>query len=188
MGRSRGLGLARRVGVPYPASSGGGPFVSATQRRGGWLCQAHHRSGDARSCSGCRVGCGEASGGAGTVQLYPVNSGPNTRFNNESARSRWQLKLNTRQSRVSVSYAGDESLAGQSLRLIVQSGRVRALVTVPAGGGFTIKTNDSSIMVKIWSFSGDGTCPDQAATSLPLERRLRSGRPAGAVSFRRRAI
>ena len=55
----RAAGLAHAVGASIPASSGGGLSVSATYAGEGGYGQAHHRSGDARSCSGCRVGCGE---------------------------------------------------------------------------------------------------------------------------------
>ena len=132
------------------------------------------------------VALGAASafgGGGGRLQLYLVNSGPDTRFYNDSAAADGNcnsipakaasLSLTPGTSRQQDNpYGSSSNLNGSVLSY-----------TVPAGGGFTIKSNDSSIMLKIWSFSGDGTCPDQGGDQSFLWSVDCAGPTCGAVSL-----
>ena len=97
------------------------------------------------------VALGAASafgGGGGRLQLYLVNSGPDTRFYNDSAAADGNcnsipakaasLSLTPGTSRQQDNpYGSSSNLNGSVLSY-----------TVPAGGGFTIKSNDSSIMLQ----------------------------------------
>jgi hypothetical protein len=100
--------------------------------------------------------------GGGRLDLYLVNAGPNTRFFNDSAAADGNCDP-------ILAKAASLSLSrGTSLQQDNPDGSssdpARASVfsyTVPAGDGFTVPANANSIMLKMWTFSGDGSCPDQ---------------------------
>lgn len=67
-------------------------------------------------------------------------------------------------------------------RHAIESGSVFSY-TVPTGGGFTVKSDTDSIVLKLWTFSGDGTCPDQGGDQFFFWRVDCAGPTCGAVSL-----
>jgi hypothetical protein len=122
--------------------------------------------------------------GGGRLELYLVNSGPNTRFFNDSTAADGNCDP------VLAKPASLSTSEGTSLQQDNPDGSsanpARASVfsyTVPAGGGFTIPSNENSVMFKIWTFSGDGTCPDQNLAQFFLWRVDCAGPTCGSVSL-----
>jgi hypothetical protein len=99
----------------------------------------------------------------GRLELYLVNSGANTRFYNDSTAEGAGDCGPILAKQASLSLTKGTSLQqdnpdGSSSNL------ARASVfsyVVPKGGSFTVEQNANSIVLKMWTFSGDGTCPDQ---------------------------
>lgn len=52
--------------------------------------------------------------------------------------------------------------------------------TVPAGGAFTVPANPNAVILKLWSFSGDGTCGGQTGDQTVDWRVTCSGSTCGA--------
>jgi hypothetical protein len=122
--------------------------------------------------------------GGGRFELYLVNSGPNTRFFNDSAAADGNCDP------ILAKPASLSTSKGTSLQQDNPDGSsanaARASVfsyTVPAGGGFTIPSNENSVMFKIWSYSGDGTCPDQVGDQFFLWSVDCAGPTCGSVSL-----
>jgi hypothetical protein len=120
----------------------------------------------------------------GRLELYLVNSGPSTRFYNDSAAADGNCNP------ILAKPASLSPSKGTSLQQDNPDGSstipTRASVfsyTVPAGGGFTIPSNASSIVLKIWTFSGDGTCPDQNGDQWFLWSADCTGPTCGSVSL-----
>ena len=180
----RAAGLAHAVGASIPAPQVAGcPSLRPTQGR---VVMVKRIIAVAMLALVAVVALGAASafgGGGGRLQLYLVNSGPDTRFYNDSAAADGNCNSIPAKA-ASLSLTPGTSLQqdnpyGSSSNL---NGSVLSY-TVPAGGGFTIKSNDSSIMLKIWSFSGDGTCPDQGGDQSFLWSVDCAGPTCGAVSL-----
>src|SRR5262249_40523915 len=55
--------------------------------------------------------------------------------------------------------------------------------TVPAGGGFTVPANLNASILKLWAYSGPGTCPGQTSDQLMFWRVDCSGPTCGNVSL-----
>ncbi len=111
------------------------------------------------------VGATSAFGGGGRFQLYLVNSGPASSFYNDSVPgdgscdqlfmpSSLSTTPGTSRLVTSVGYAPEP--AGPSV----------FSYTVPVGGGFTVKADSDAIVLKLWAFSGDGTCPGQNGAQI----------------------
>lgn len=120
----------------------------------------------------------------GRLKLYLVNSGPNTRFYNDSAAADGNCDP------ILAKPASLSLTRGTSLQQDNPDGSssnpARASVfsyTVPTGGGFTVKSDTDSIVLKLWTFSGDGTCPDQGGDQSFFWRVDCAGPTCGAVSL-----
>jgi hypothetical protein len=120
----------------------------------------------------------------GRLELYLVNSGPNTRFYNDSAAADGNCNP------ILAKPASLSLTRGTSLQQDNPDGSssnpARASVfsyTVPTGGGFTVKSDTDSIVLKLWTFSGDGTCPDQGGDQFFFWRVDCAGPTCGAVSL-----
>lgn len=102
-----------------------------------------------------------AFGGGGRLQLYLVNSGPSSSFYNDSSSSDGNCSRIDLAS--SLSTTPGTSLRQDSVGYLgdVAQGVSVLSYTVPAGGGFTIPANTDAIVLKLWSFSGDGSCDGQ---------------------------
>jgi hypothetical protein len=120
----------------------------------------------------------------GRLDLYLVNSGPNTRFYNDSA------AVDGNCNPILAKPASLSLTKGTSLQQDNPDGSstnpARASVfsyTVPAGGAFTVPSNPNAIMLKLWTFSGDGTCPDQNGDQFFFWKVDCAGPTCGAVSL-----
>jgi hypothetical protein len=101
-----------------------------------------------------------AFGGGGRLQLYLVNSGHPSSFYNDSASSDGNCDRIDLAS--SLSTQPGTSLRQDSVGYLPDTQGVSGLsYTVPAGGGFTIPTSTDAIVLKLWAFSGDGSCDGQ---------------------------
>jgi hypothetical protein len=100
----------------------------------------------------------------GRLQLYLVNSGPDTTFYNESMNTDGDCDPYLKPASLSPSrgagiqydspgyaFTGDPAEAHPSA----------FSYTVPAGGGFTVPASTDAVMLKLWAFSGDGSCGGQ---------------------------
>jgi hypothetical protein len=122
--------------------------------------------------------------GGGRLELYLVNSGPDSRFYNDSSAADGNCDpVPTKPASLSTSKGTSrqqDNPDGSS------ANPARASVfsyTVPAGGAFTIPRNENSIMLKIWTFSGDGSCPDQNLAQFFLWSVDCTGPTCGSVSL-----
>ncbi len=101
-----------------------------------------------------------AFGSGGRFQLYLVNSGPSSSFYNDSATS--DGNCNSIDLASSLSTQPGTSLRQDSVGYLPDPQGVSVFsYTVPAGGGFTIPANANAIVLKLWAFSGDGSCDGQ---------------------------
>jgi hypothetical protein len=121
----------------------------------------------------------------GQLELYLVNSGEPTRFFNDSTAEGAgdcgpilakpaSLSLTKGTSRQQDNPDGSSS---NPARASVFS------YVVPTGGGFTVKQGTDSIKLKMWTFSGDGTCPDQGGDQSFFWKADCTGLTCGAVSL-----
>jgi hypothetical protein len=105
-----------------------------------------------------------AFGADGRLQLYLVNSGPETTFYNESMVADGDCDPFTKSASLSTSkgtsvqndspgyaFTGDPAAAHPST----------FSYTVPAGGGFTVPASADAVILKMWAWSGDGSCGGQ---------------------------
>lgn len=98
-------------------------------------------------------------GGGGRLQLYLVNSGPTSGFYNDSLTTDGgcgRLALAS-----SLSTSPGTSLRTDSVGYLPDVQVSSLSYTVPAGGGFTIPASADAIVLKLWAYSGDGTCDGQ---------------------------
>ena len=129
------------------------------------------------------LGATSAFGGGGQFQLYLVNSGPSSSFYNDS------LAADGNCSRIdlasSLSTQPGAKLRQDSVGYLPDPQGVSIFsYTVPAGGGFTIPANSNAIMLKLWAFSGDGTCDGQNTSPQAIGWSLAcSGPTCGSVSL-----
>jgi hypothetical protein len=124
------------------------------------------------------------AGNGGRLELFLVNSGPNTRFFNDSTAADGNCDP------ILAKPASLSLTKGTSLQQDNPDGSssdpARASVfsyTVPAGGGFIVPSNPNAIMFKVWTFSGDGTCPDQNLDQFFFWKVDCAGPTCGAVSL-----
>ena len=108
-----------------------------------------------------------AFGAGGRLQLYLVKSGPATEFYNDSASADGDCNATSKPASLSAT-AGtgvqyDSPGYGFSAATDTPSD---FSYTVPAGGGFSVPANSNAVILKLWSFSGDGICPGQTGNQL----------------------
>jgi hypothetical protein len=129
------------------------------------------------------LGATSALGGGGRFDLYLVNSGPSSSFYNDSAPADGNCDRQDLASSLSTQHG--TSLRQDSVGYVPDGhGPSTFSYTVPAGGGFTIKANPNAIMLKLWAFSGDGTCDGQNNATQIISWRLDcSGPTCGTVSL-----
>ena len=103
-----------------------------------------------------------AFGAGGRLQLYLVNSGPATEFYNVSVPV--DGNCNQISKRASLSTTAGTAAGVQydspGYAFGAESPSVFSY-TVPAGGAFTVPASPDAVILKLWSFSGDGSCPGQ---------------------------
>ena len=121
-----------------------------------------------------------AFGAGGRLQLYLVKSGPATEFYNDSASADGDCNATSKPASLSAT-AGtgvqyDSPGYGFSAATDTPSD---FSYTVPAGGGFSVPANSNAVILKLWSFSGDGTCPGQTGNQNVDWRVLCSGPTCG---------
>lgn len=116
-----------------------------------------------------------AFGAGGRLQLYLVNSGPATEF--------YPVKPATHagcnpffQKAASLSTSRGSSVQldspGYAFGTEAPS---RFSYTIPAGGGFTVPASPDAVVLKLWAFSGNGTCDGQLGDQTIDWRVLCSG-------------
>jgi hypothetical protein len=116
-----------------------------------------------------------AFGAGGRLQLYLVNSGPSAEF--------YPVKPATATA-CNPSFLKPASLStstGTGVQLdspgyaFGTEAPSRFSYTVPAGRGFTVPAGPDAVVLKLWAFSGDGTCPGQLGNQTIDWRVLCSG-------------
>ena len=120
----------------------------------------------------------------GRLQLYLVNSGPQTAVYNES--SAVDGNCNRISKAASLSTSTGTAVQSDSPGYAFSSTDPhpsRFSYTVPAGGGFKVKPNENAVMLKLWSFSGDGSCDGQNGDQTIDWRVLCSGSCGSNVSL-----
>jgi len=124
-----------------------------------------------------------AFAGGGRLQLFLVNAGPSTEF--------YPVKPATH-AQCNPSFLKPASLStssGTGVQLdspgyaFGSEAPSRFSYTVPAGSGFTVPANTSAVVLKLWAFSGDGTCDGQLGDQTIEWRVLCSGTCGSNVSL-----
>lgn len=102
-----------------------------------------------------------ASGAGGRLQLYLVNSGPDTTVYNESAATDGNCDSFLKPASLSTSKGTGVQYDSPGYAFGSTPHPTTFSYTVPAGGGFTVPANRNAVVLKQWAFSGDGTCDGQ---------------------------
>ncbi len=105
-----------------------------------------------------------AFGAGGRLQLYLVNSGPATTFYQVSDGPTHNCPSFTKPASLSSTNTGSEvqyDSPGYAFLDPPDNHPSRFSYTVPAGGGFTVPVNSNAVILKLWAFSGNGTCDGQ---------------------------
>jgi hypothetical protein len=102
-----------------------------------------------------------AFGAGGRLKLYLVNSGPETTVYNDSAATDGDCDSFLTPASLSMSSGTGVRSDSPGYAFGSSPHPTTFSYTVPAGGGFTVPANSNAIMLKLWSFSGDGTCGGQ---------------------------
>jgi len=100
----------------------------------------------------------------GRLQLYLVNSGPDTTFYNESMNTDGNCDPYLKPASLSPSRGAGIQYDSPGYAFTgdpVNAHPSAFSYTVPAGGGFTVPASPDAVMLKLWSFSGDGSCGGQ---------------------------
>lgn len=121
-----------------------------------------------------------ALGAGGRLQLYLVNSGPATEFYNDSVPvdgdcgqiSKPASLAPTAGTAAGVQYDSPGYAFGSESPSVFS-------YTVPAGGAFKVPASPDAVVLKLWSFSGDGSCPGQTGDQSVDWRVLCSGPTCG---------
>jgi hypothetical protein len=119
----------------------------------------------------------------GRLQLYLVNSGPDTAFYNESVTVDGDCEQIARPASLSTSKGAGGQFDSPGYSFGSSPHPSAFSYTVPAGRGFTVKPNSNAVILKLWAFSGDGTCDGQLADQTVDWRVLCSGACGSAVSL-----
>jgi len=94
----------------------------------------------------------------GRLELYLVNSGPQSAVYNDSSTVDGDCDQYTRATSLST-VRGNGVLTDSPGYAFEDSGSSLFSYTVPAG--FTVKTNANAVILKLWTSSGDGSCRGQ---------------------------
>ena len=126
-------------------------------------------------------------GAVGRLQLYLVNSGPNTTFYPLTGASRAECDTPF-QKPASLSTSHGTSAQKDSPGYAFTTDPLDAIpstfsYTVPADGGFTVRASPDAVVLKLWALSGDGSCPGQLTDQTVDWRVLCSGSCGTAVSL-----
>ena len=96
------------------------------------------------------------------LQLYLVNSGPATEFYHVSVAANGDCDPVQKPASLSTSAGTGVQYDSPGYAFSPATDTPsRFSYTVPAGGGFTVPANPNAVILKLWTFSGDGTCPGQ---------------------------
>jgi hypothetical protein len=104
-----------------------------------------------------------AFGASGRLSLYLVNSGPDSNFYNVTDANGSDCPSFTKPASLAATNTGSGvqydspgyAFAGSS----DQPSRFSYIV--PAGGDFTVRASSDAVILKLWAFSGNGTCRGQ---------------------------
>jgi hypothetical protein len=118
----------------------------------------------------------------GRLQLYLVNSGPDTTFYNDSIPADGDCDPFMKPASLSQSRGTGVQVDSPGYQFTgdpADAHPTRFSYTVPSGGGFTVPANDDAVILKLWSFSGDGTCGGQNGDQTVDWRVVCSGATCG---------
>ena len=104
-----------------------------------------------------------AFGAGGRLQLYLVNTGPESAFYPASATATNPEcdQTGTKPSELTSSKGTGVQVDSPGYAFTDDPLEAHPSVfsyTVPAGGGFTVPASPDAVVLKLWAFSGDGTC------------------------------
>jgi hypothetical protein len=116
------------------------------------------------------------AGGGGRQHLYLVNSGPSTIFFKQTPPCTGYFKPAELATAKGTAMQEDDPSGAQFPPSALP-------YTVPAGGGFTVAANDNASILKLWAFSGPGSCPGQTVDQIMFWRVDCSGATCGNVSL-----
>lgn len=105
-----------------------------------------------------------AFGAGGRLQLYLVNAGPSTTFYNESIPADGNCDSYAKPASLSPTRGAGvqyDSPGYAFTSIPADAHPSRFSYTVPAGGAFTVPASPDAVVLKLWSFSGDGSCDGQ---------------------------
>lgn len=119
----------------------------------------------------------------GRLQLYLVNSGQNTTFYNESVPADGNCDPYLKPASLSPSRGTSVQYDSPGYAFGSMPHPSAFSYTVPAGGGFSVPANPDAVILKLWSFSGDGSCDGQLGDQTVDWRVSCSGPTCGAVSL-----
>jgi hypothetical protein len=122
-----------------------------------------------------------AFGAGGRLQLYLVNSGPATDVYPISTPCEPSFTTPAELSTSKGSSVRNDS-PGYAFFLSDPHQSIFSY-TVPAGGGFTVPASPDAVALKLWAFTGDGSCPGQDGDQTIDWRVLCSGTCGADVSL-----
>lgn len=106
-----------------------------------------------------------AFGAGGRLQLFLVNSGPESAFYPVSATETnpecEQTGTGTKQASLSTDKGAGVQYDSPGYAFGSAPHPSTFSYTVPAGGGFTVPASPDAVVLKLWAFTGDGTCDGQ---------------------------
>lgn len=102
-----------------------------------------------------------AFGAGGRLQLYLVNSGAQTTFYNESVPADGDCESYLKPASLSTNGGTGAQFDSPGYAFGSSPHASTFSYSVPAGGGFTVPANPNSVILKLWSYSGDGSCDGQ---------------------------
>jgi hypothetical protein len=116
------------------------------------------------------------AGGQGRLQLYLNNSGPSTIFFKFTPPCNGYFKPAELKTTKGVALQEDDPSGAQFPPSAFP-------YTVPADGGFTVPANLNASILKLWVYSGPGSCPGQTVDQIMFWRVDCSGATCGNVSL-----
>jgi hypothetical protein len=102
-----------------------------------------------------------AFGAGGPLHLYLVNSGPQTTFYNESVPADGNCDSYLKPASLSTNRGTGAQFDSPGYAFGSSPHASTFSYSIPAGGGFTVPANPDSVILKLWSYSGDGSCDGQ---------------------------
>jgi hypothetical protein len=116
----------------------------------------------------------------GRLQLHLVNSGPQTTFYNDSVATDGNCdRFDTKSASLSTSKGTGVQYDSPGYAFSSSPHPSVFSYTVPAGGGFTVAADPDAVILKLWSYSGDGTCGGQLGDQTIDWRVICSGPTCG---------